>query len=132
MRIFFIIMSFIVLSCKKQNKFEKNITTESNNCYWTRKAKGNNGNYLYFNSQIVFFNNYKMMSFLSDDENKLGSRSIINIEGSNEEKWSYNEKDSIFQICAVCIFKVDKYSRDTIFMTNKYNDEKFVLIRKYK
>lgn len=124
-----IIICILFLSCTKQNKFEKNLTSESNNHFWIRKVIDEKGNYRYINSQIVFFEDYKMMSFNSFDENKLGNRSMINIEGSNEENWSYNKKDSTFQICAVCIYKVTKFSRDTIFMKGKGYGGDFILIK---
>lgn len=125
-----LIICVFFLSCTEENKFEANIISEGSNSFWIKKAVDEKGDCVYINSQIVFLDNYKMMSFNSSDENKLGNRSIINLEGWNEESWSYDRKDSIFKICAVCIYKIDKYSRDTIFMKNKDNGEKFVLKKK--
>lgn len=125
-----LIICVLFLSCTKENKFEANIISQGKNSFWIKKVVDVKGDYIYINSQVIFLDNYKMMSFNSFDENKLGNRSIINLEASNEESWSYDRKDSIFKICAVCIYKIDKYSRDTIFMKNKDNGEKFVLIKK--
>lgn len=125
-----VVTSLLFLSCTEQNKFDKILTTKSDSTFWIRKVEDKKGNYIYINSQLVFFENHKMMSFNSFEENKLGNRSVLNMEGSNEENWTYNEKDSIFKICAVCIYKIDKYSKDTIFMNNRDNGEKFILIRK--
>ncbi len=120
-------MSF--LCCKRKNDILKVIEYHNDGKYWVQKEQLNNGSYSYSMLQWVFYADGSTESFSSSEENKKGSPSILNMECSGKGKWSFNEKDSTFKICDVCIFKVNKVKQDTIFMTGKGYKGNFILVK---
>ena len=130
MRGFLVFVMFFCLSCSSNQEFEDCLINENNESFWVLKSLDDNGNYTYVNSQFVFFENGKSIAFNSFNEDKKGTQSMLNIEGASFNNWRYNSVDSVFQICSECVYKVQFYSNDSIRMTNKFNGEKFLLVKK--
>lgn len=98
--------------------------------YWVQKEQLNNGEYSFSTLQWVFYSDGSLQSLSSSDENKKGSPSLLNIESSSKGNWTFDQRDSTFEICAVCIFKITKTNPDTIFMTEKKYKTHFILVKR--
>jgi len=120
-------MSF--LSCKRNNDILNIIEYQDDGSYWIQKEQLKNSLYAYSKLQWVFYADGSTESFSSSEENKKGSPSLLNIESSSKGTWTFNEKDSTFRICAVCVFKIEKISQDTIFMSGKGYNGNFILVK---
>lgn len=129
-KIFVFGIVYILFSCSDNHNFEDNLTIQNDISYWILKVEEDNGNYKYLNSQFVFFENGESLVLSSFEENVKGTPSIINLEGSSLHEWNFNGKDSIFQICSDCFYKVKRYTNDSIKMVNKIDGKKFILVRK--
>jgi hypothetical protein len=118
----------LLFSCNS-NPFIKNLTNNGQNCFWIEKKIDKNSHYEYFNSQLQFYPDGTFMQYLSTDENKKGDQAIHNIEGSSEGAWEFHENDSTFSINSHDVYKVIKYSKDTVLIEGKNFKGSFALIR---
>lgn len=124
-----IILLLVFIGCKSNSGFVGILTSQTPPSFWVKKII-QKGTFVNTYNQSEFNPDGTMNSYFSLNENKKGTPDGVNVDASNaEDHWLYNKQDSTLKICAVCIYKITKYTRDTIFMTDKNSPAKFVLIR---
>jgi len=121
------IISFF--SCKRKNDILKILEYHNGDSYWIQKERLDDGKYSFSTLQWIFYSDGSSQSLSSTDENKKGSPSLLSLESSGKGTWSFNEKDSTFKICDVCLFKIKKINPDTIFMSGKGYRGDFILVK---
>lgn len=121
------ILSFFC--CKRKNDILKVLEYNNDDSYWIQKQRINYGQYSFSTLQWIFYSDGSSQPLSSIDENKKGSPSMLNLESSGRGAWSFNEEDSTFKICDVCVFKIKKVSQDTIFMIGKGFKGDFILVK---
>jgi len=129
MRKFSIIYLVFFLGCRHQNAFTKILTKSNKNCHWARKTIDDQGKYSYLNSNVQFSIDGDFIYFISDDEHKKGNGYVMDEAPTTGYTWTFSEKDSTFTIGSGLIYKVIKYSPDTILMEGKGYKGRFALIR---
>ncbi|GGF30517.1 hypothetical protein [Flavobacterium limi] len=127
-----ILISLVFLSsCKNESLFEQSLINDKDNTYWVEFMMDSTGNYKYNKRQSVFFSNSRLSSLSSENEDRIGTPQVKLIEGGNQEKWSYNEKNNTLTTSYRTTFKIERYTKDTIFMKlTTGRKEKFIMIRK--
>jgi len=119
----------ILLSCKRKSEIVSILEDKNDGSYWVQKAQLSNGTYFYSTVQYIFYKDGSSQPLSSYDENKKGVPSLLNMESSSKLSWSFNQQDSTFKICAVCIFKITKINQDTIFMTENKHKTNYILVK---
>ena len=124
-----LILAIILSSCTEQNPFEKYLINKDDT-FWVEKMMDSTANYKYYNRQSVFLSDYTIESLSSVDENKKGFRLVTHFDGVVKQNCIFNKHDSTLTTSYRTIFKIKKYSNDTIYMkmtTGKNED--FILIK---
>lgn len=134
MRKILILIAVLLVSCEKENPFEKNLTTDSQDTFWARKAEDSLGNFNYFGIQMIFNKDKSYEVFYSDNEDIKGNFGNANLglkKGKTKNRdWDFHESDSLFFMFPD-MYKVNRYSKDTIYMNLiTGNSNQFIMIRK--
>ncbi|WP_293312590.1 hypothetical protein [Pedobacter sp. UBA5917] len=127
MVLFIVTVSF--LGCKGRNDMKHLLEYQNDNSYWIQKEKMKNGSYAYVGLQWIFYADGSSRPLSSANENQKGSPSMLNMESSSKGEWTFNHTDSTLKICAVCVFKIKKVARDTVFMSGKGYKGDFILVK---
>ena len=126
-----LILILVFSSCEKHSKFEEYLVKDNNKTFWIEKMMDSTGNYRYYARQSVFFIDNTLTSLSSLNENEKGFRQVVPIEGGEQEKWNYNENNNTLTTSYRTTFKIEKYSKDTIFMKlTTAKKEQFIMVRK--
>ncbi|MGZ3836392.1 MAG: hypothetical protein ACXVB0_22955, partial [Mucilaginibacter sp.] len=121
-----LLVFILVSACSRPTKFQRVLTDTSHNSYWISKKINPNAEYKDQFDRFQFTSNGKCNIYHSTSENEKGSQWKF-IEGKSDDYWSFNEKDSVLKIDRL-IYRVVRFSKDSIIMEGKGYQGKFALI----
>ena len=117
---------FLVVGCQKSNLFVDNLTIANNQKYWVRKEITDKGEIISLNNQFIFSTDGTYESYSSGNEYKKGFQ-VHSIEGNMPSYWTFDQRDSTFNVGSI-IFKMVRFSSDSIFVQGKGYKGRFVFI----
>ncbi|MGZ3755878.1 MAG: hypothetical protein ACXVAY_06465 [Mucilaginibacter sp.] len=124
-----IIICFSLIGYTTNSNFVQILTNDVDKSFWLQQKRTAEGIYIYTNNQWVFYPDGTAKGFVSFNPKIKGHSLYMNVEGTNDSKWSYSFRDSVLDIGSGAKYKIIKYNKDTISMS--INKNYFLLIRKH-